>query len=358
MCPDRPDSLRALDQILATARERAADMVIIAGDLIDRTADPSLMAPIIRSAVERHAPLPVVILPGHDDASAFDETTNLGTNAVRLHETPIHKATVCGLDIVGVPWQRGRTLAECLIGVTMDPRHTVLVAHATLASGLSDAFCGEGAEGAFMPAFTDDLFRRCTYAALGHVHAGENLIYREGERLVAYSGAPLAHSPQELGERGVLLVDFESSVGVVDHAFVPLPTRSYALVEETCLPGEEMAAIHRIARRTTEARRPNVCVRARLSGIALQSPENLHASIAAALEQSSPKETRPNSAPARPNIRIEVDVADFSLLADIPVVTEFIEKMRLPPGNPHGTSESVLRAALELGLNSFREALP
>ncbi|HAC81770.1 MAG: metallophosphoesterase [Candidatus Binatia bacterium] len=357
MSPDRPESLRALDLILATARERAADMVIIAGDLIDRNADPSLMAPIIRSALERSAPLPVVILPGHDDHAAFDETTDLGANAVRLHQMPVHKATVCGLDIVGVPWQRGRTLAECLIGVAMDPRHTVLVAHATLATGLTNAFCGEGAEGAFMPAFADDLFRRCTYAALGHVHAGENLIYREGERLVAYSGSPIAHSPRELGQRGVLLVDFESSIGVVDHTFVPLPTRSYALVEENCLPGEEAAAINRIVRRTNESRMPGVCIRARLSGIALLSAPSLRASLEDAIRQNSQNNLDGDEL-SEPNVRIEVDITDFSGLADIPVVAEFIEKMRVSPENPHGASENVLRAALEIGLHSFREALP
>jgi len=55
MCPDRPETLGILDQILATARERAADMVVIAGDLIDRDADPATMAPLIRDAVEKAA---------------------------------------------------------------------------------------------------------------------------------------------------------------------------------------------------------------------------------------------------------------------------------------------------------------
>ena len=358
MRPDRLDSLRVLDQILDTARERSADMVIIAGDLIDRSADPALMATIIRAAIERYAPLPVVILPGHDDASAFDENTNLGSNAVPLPSTPVHKTTVCGIDIVGVPWQRDRTLAECLVGVSMDPRHTIVVAHATLATGMVKAFCGEGAFGAFMPAFTDDLFRRCTYAALGHLHSGENLVHREGERLVAYAGSPLAHSPQELGRRGVLIVDFETSVGVVNHEFLPLATQSYALVEESCLPGEEAAAIHRIARRVKKARGPNICVRARLSGIALQSSDSLHTAMAAALEQGNMQVKSVDGAAAKSNLQIEIDVADFSVLADIPVVIEFIAKLRMSPDHPHEPDETVLRAALELGLHSFREALP
>ena len=362
MCPDRPETLGILDQILATARERAADMVVIAGDLIDRDADPATMAPLIRDAVEKAAPLPVVILPGHDDATAFDATTQLGTNAVHLHQRPIHKATVCGLDIVGIPWQPGRTLAECMVGVTMDPRHTILVAHATLARGLQGAFCGEGTEGAFMPAFADDLFRRCTYAALGHVHAGEGLILREQERLVAYSGSPWAHHPGELGPRGVLLVDFESSVGVVDHTFLPLPTPSFALVEECCIPGEENSSIQTIARRVSEARGPAICVRARLTGMTLESPASLRASLDAALGQKQSHGTPAETTAAWPEVRIEIEVADFSALADIPVVAEFIEKMRLPLESSSrapesGTPQDVRQAALELGLQSFREAI-
>jgi len=356
MCPERPETIEVLDQILATAHQRAADMVLIAGDLIARDADPATMAPLVRAAIEKVAPLPVVLLPGHDDATAFDETTDLGANAVHLHRRPVHKATVCGLDVVGIPWQPRRTLAECMIGVTMDPRHTIVLAHATLARGLRSAVSGEGAEGAFMPAFADDLFRRCTYAALGHVHAGENLILREGERLVAYSGSPLAHSPRELGRRGVLLVDFESSVGVVEHLFLPLPTRSYTLVEENCLPGEESAAIQSITRRVAEARGADVCVRARLTGMALQSPADLRVLLEAALGQKKTQATFAGGASSL-EVQIEVEVADFSALADIPVVVEFIEKMRPSPDNASGASPEVRRASLEIGLHSFREAI-
>ena len=150
MCPERPETIEVLDQILATAHQRSADMVLIAGDLIARDADPTAMAPRIRTAIEKVAPMPVVLLPGHDDATAFDETTDLGANAVHLHQRPVHKATVCGLDVVGIPWQPGRTLAECMIGVTIDPRHTIVLAHATLARGLQGAVSSEGAEGCLL----------------------------------------------------------------------------------------------------------------------------------------------------------------------------------------------------------------
>ena len=352
---DCPERLAVLNQVLDLAMEKSVDLVLIAGDLIDRTTATAETFADIRKSIERYAPLPVVILAGNHDQELLSATTDLGNNSICLTETPTQKVTVCGLDLIGIPWQADRTVSECLVGVSMDPRHTILIAHALHTTGLENVFCGEGQEGACMPAFRDDLLRRCTYAALGHVHSGTNLIHREEERLIGYSGSPIAISFQEIGQRGVLLVDYEPSVGVVQHEFHTLPTPYYELAEICCQPGREEEALLALAQKSVTLRGPRARVRARLSGLALRTRTSLQSTLTGMLASSFPPGA--DSSPTAARLLIEIETEDFSSLAGLPVVHEFIEKLlTTPPEGLEQTTETT-QEALRLGLEAFREGL-
>ncbi|MEO2168794.1 MAG: metallophosphoesterase [bacterium] len=363
--PDCPERLAALGQIFATATEHAADMVIVAGDLFDRSSDAIALRQEVRSRIEAIAPLPVVLLPGNHDQSAFGPETDYGTNAVVLRETPWQKTTVCGLDIVGVPYQQGRTMAECLIGTTMDPHHTILVGHGSLMSGVSDAFVGEGEEGAWMPIFLADVLGRCCYGALGHLHGGLNLVHRDGERLVGYAGSPVSTSRRELGRRGVLLVDFEAAAGVVAHEFVPLPTIFYERVEVVCVPGMEKKAVAELARLAAELRGPGARILACLSGVVTENEDKLRTAATQALEiafaDNRGREDASDTAgedllQSRPIFTLEA--RSFRHLANVPVVAEFVERVQLQMEDGRESGPEVIQSALRLGLGAFLEALP
>ncbi|MFP6664833.1 MAG: metallophosphoesterase [Deltaproteobacteria bacterium] len=362
--PDCPERLATLDQIFATATAHAADMVIVAGDLFDRSSDAIALRQEVRKRIEAIAPLPVVLLPGNHDQAAFGPETDYGTNAVVLRETPWQKTTVCGLDVVGVPYQTGRTLAECLVGTTMDPHHTILVGHGSLMSGVGDAFVGEGEEGAWMPIFLADILGRCCYGALGHVHSGRNLVHRDGERLVGYAGSPLTTSRRELGRRGVLLVDFEAAAGVVAHEFVPLPTPYYERVEVVCVPGMEKKAVRELARLAAELRGPGAQVLACLSGIVTENEDKLHQAATRALEIAfaDPRgedvagaEMGEDTLKSRPIFTLEA--RSFRHLANVPVVAEFVERVQLQIEDGRESDPEVIQSALRLGLGAFLEAL-
>jgi len=363
--PDRPERRRALELVFGQVIARAADALIIAGDLFDRASDAVGERAAVRKMVEEIAPRPVVFVPGNTDADAYSSSADFGPNALVLGKTPYVRARVAGLELVGVPYQQGRTLAECLTGLACEPRHTVLVAHGTLADAGGDAFAGEGEDGAFMPIFTPDLSRRCTYAALGHLHAGTSLVRRDDERLIAYAGSPVATSRRELGPRGIVVVDFEPGVGVLAHELVPLPTPYYERTEVVCMPGNEQEAIEQLAKQAAALKAPGVRVLARLSGVSTGEVHTLREAAERVLVRAwggplgmvpASRGTTGDDPSAAPIL--ELAVSCHPELAQIAVVSEFVTRLSASAKSSGVDDPATLDAALRLGLAAFVEALP
>jgi DNA repair exonuclease SbcCD nuclease subunit len=354
---DRPERRRALELVFGAAEAHAADAVIVAGDLFDRANDAVGERAAVRELIESIAPRPVVLLPGNHDVAAYGDDADFGANAVVLAATPFSRVVVCGADVVGLPYQQGRTAAECLTSLSCEPRHTVLVAHATVMDA-PGAFSGEGEDGAYMPIAVGDLLRRFSYAALGHLHSGKSLVRRDGERLVAYAGSPVTTSRRETGPRGVLVVDFEPGVGVLEHEFVPLPVPYHERTELVCVPGGEEEAIATLARQAAALRKPGVQVLARLAGVSTETEATLREAATTALARAWSAAGGNAAGPAAeaPEPILELQVASYAALAQTPVVGEFVA--RLAACAPRDAEPKLLATALRLGLGAFLESLP
>lgn len=360
---DRPERRRALELVFDAARHESADAILIAGDLFDRSNDAITERAAVRELIEGFAPRPVVLVPGNHDVDAYDAASDFGANAVVLTERPYGRAVVCGAEVIGLPYQQGRTAVECLTGLQCEPRHSVLLAHVTVMDAVTGSFAGEGEDGAYMPIALADVLRRFSYAALGHLHSGRHLVRREGERLVAYAGSPVATSRREIGPRGALLVDFEPGVGVLSHALLPLAVPYYERVEVSCVPGGEEDAIARLARQAAAQKRPGVQVLARLSGVSIESESALRDAASAALTRawSGSATAAGSAAPAdgaeTPTPILELHAASYAALAQTPVVAEFVARLSSSGGEAAKDPE-LLATALRLGLAAFVESLP
>lgn len=358
--PDRPERRRALELVFAQAVARAADVVVVAGDLFDRGSEAVSERAAVRKMVQEIAPRPVIFVPGNTDVEAYASSADFGTNAFVLSRTPYGRARAASVDFVGVPYQQGRTLAECLTGLACEPRHTVIVAHGTLTDGVGASFAGDGEDGAFMPIFLQDLSRRCTYAALGHLHWAEHPVQRQNERLIAYAGTPVATSRRELGPRGVLVVDFEPGVGVLAHELVPLATPYFERVEAVCMPGAEQEAIEQLAKDALALKAPNVRVLARLAGVSTLDEPTLREAADKILRRTWGASAEPKaqgtddvSAPI-----LELAVTSYPQLAQIAVVSEFVSRLTGTARSAGVKDPRLLDAALRLGLGAFVESLP
>ena len=348
--PDRPERRDALARAFAVAAERGADAIAIAGDLFDRSRDAVAERAFVRELVEGAAPLPVVLVPGNHDVDAYGEAADFGPNAVVLAGRPFARAVVCGQDVVGLPYQHGRTVAQCLAGLDGDTTSSILVAHATVTDGLAAAFAGEGEEGAYMPASAVDLLGRFAWTALGHVHGGQDLVRRSGPRVLSYAGSPVATSRKETGPRRVLLVGVETGAGVVSFESVELDVPTWERVEEACTPGGEDEAIERLARRAAAILDPRARVLARLSGVSLLAETELRARATSALARVR---ARPGTSAAPV---LELHAASFERLARSPVVAEFVERVERR-ASIHGTDARDVAEALRIGLGAFLESL-
>ncbi len=363
---DRPERRRALDLVFDAVTARAADALLVAGDLFDRAADVATEREALRERIESIAPRPVVLVPGNHDAGAYGEAADFGANAVVLAGRPYTRAHVCGAELVGLPHQQGRTAAECLTGLACEPRHTVLIGHATLADAAAGAFCGEGEDGAHMPIQAQDVLRRFAYAALGHVHCGHGLVRREGERLIGYAGSPVATSRNELGPRCVLAVDFQPGVGVLSHELIPLATPSFERVQASCTPGAEEEAIARLARGAAALRRPGARVLAQLTGVSTLSEAKLREAAARELARAfglptiEVEDAAASSADAGATLPpiLDLQVTSFAALGQTPVVAEFVARLEACATAEGHAEPRLLEAAQRLGLGAFLESLP
>lgn len=362
---DRPERRRALEFVFAAAHERRADAILVAGDLFDRPGDAIGERRHVRDLVEAFAPRPVVFVPGNHDGEAYGPGTELGANAVVLTARPWSREIVCGIEIIGLPYQHGRTVAECLAGIGGTSDHRILLGHATVADGIAGAFAGEGEDGAYMPVASSELLRRFSYSALGHIHSGRNLQRESGGRLVAYAGSPVATSRRELGPRRALEVEFEPRTGVVARVPIPLPVPYFERTEAACVPGREDDAIERLARQAVALRRPRVQVLARLTGVSTASESELRERATAALERAW-RETPPGTAPDEPRAAeapgpapiLELQATSYEALARTPIVADFVDRLGRCVAAEAPGDDRLLEEALRIGLGAFLESLP
>ena len=172
---------------------------------------------------------------------------------------------------------------------------------------------------------------------------------------------------------------WKAGAGVLNHEVVGLRTPYYERVEESCTPGDEAAAIDRLARQAVALRKPGARVIARLSGVAIESEAALREAGERALAQAWGSASGAGLAPRAgegddaSTHKLELAAVSYAQLADVAVVREFMERVRSRIGNSSAIAgagasasaaggapsaeASTLQAALRLGLSAFLESL-
>lgn len=217
----RGEQRELLDRLAALAREKNADLVLLAGDLLDSERVFRETAQAL-SAVLGAIPCPVFIAPGNHDFytprsiwDTLDWPDNVhifSSGALERVEAPgytlwgraftaPHQDT-CPLEGLSVP-EDGKVHLACLHGDVDGTGDYGPIARGDIAASGLD------------------------YLALGHVHQGSGL-QREGRTWWAYPGCPEGRGFDELGEKGVLYVEAEP--GRVTSRFIPLAKVRYEII--------------------------------------------------------------------------------------------------------------------------------
>lgn len=247
---DRPETVDALDAVLAAADGRDVDLVTVGGDLFDRPADVDALRPTLRETFAG-AEADVLVIPGNHDAAAFRRSLDFGPGVHALVADPCEVRTEGGVTVVGVPYTE--TFTEELYGALQDAAPAdgpgVLLLHCTLDVGFGRADVGGEDATAYCPV------RQATLGELGydlvlggHIHSRFDLRRLPGGGTFVYPGSPCSHTAAETGRRRAALVDVEA--GRVEG--VELPTFYRDRGEWTVRPGEAEAVVEDVGEWTDE----------------------------------------------------------------------------------------------------------
>ncbi|MEV6120108.1 exonuclease SbcCD subunit D [Streptomyces sp. NPDC052077] len=242
-----------IGHLIATAREREVDAVVVSGDVYDRAVPPLAAVELFDDALHRLAALgvPTVLISGNHDSAR-----RLGVGAGLIDRAGIHLRTDpagCGTPVVlrdshgdvalyGLPYLEPalvkdefgveRAGHEAVLRAAMDRvradlatrapgTRSVVLAHAFVTGGETSESERDITAGgvASVPA---SVFDGVDYAALGHLHGSQSVTDR-----VRYSGSPLAYSFSEHRQRkSVWIVDLGADGSLTaDRVDCPVPRR-------------------------------------------------------------------------------------------------------------------------------------
>ncbi len=221
----RREQRSLLFAIAETAREKKADMVLLAGDLLD---SDSAYAETFSALTAAFGGLgcPVFIAPGNHDFLSPASPYSRGVLPENIHifrgnwqriELPELGARIYGAgytDIICPPLLRGfhAEREEGIINI-----------------GLLHGDLGAAADSRYCPISPDEVAASgLDYLALGHQHTYSGLL-RFGDSVCAYPGCPEGRGFDECGEKGILYIELES--GSVRGEFIPLAQRHYEIME-------------------------------------------------------------------------------------------------------------------------------
>lgn len=229
------DIVRSFERVLALAQEHAADLVIHAGDLFDRSRPTAgaVMAATQPLRALAEAGIPVVIVPGNHDRAALQNALLLNHPKIHMLDTPrtvvfeLHekRVSVSGFACIR---RDAATLFEQALNATRwaanDADVRLLVVH----QAFDSAVCGANdyrfrkSKDVVDRASVPDAF---DYVAAGHVHRYQRL--KPVRRLrpeIVYAGSPDRVTFAERDEpKGAVLVEFDGAS--VTHAFIEQDVR-------------------------------------------------------------------------------------------------------------------------------------
>ncbi len=196
--------------MMAYAKSAGVNIVLIAGDLLDRRFATGETAEFIKNELGA-LDCPVVISPGnHDPANGKGiwQSGDLPDNVFVFTEEKLSKFSFdsIGVDVYGYAFTSRELSASPVAGefVRDKSRTNILLCHADISSPVSvDAPISK----AQIEAFGAD------YTALGHIHNGEAYSGTAGGRVYAYCGCPEGRDFGECGPKGAIICDIDNIAG-------------------------------------------------------------------------------------------------------------------------------------------------
>ncbi len=250
------DQRHVLEQIVAYIKTEAADALVIAGDIYDRSVPPAKAVELLDEFITTICSdmnIPVILIPGNHDGA---ERLRFGSRQLRsaglhilgdLNQVTEPVLITAGGDTVafyGIPYNDPETvrnlfaadvtsyddahtyMVDQIKAVTSDDVANVLISHCFL-DGASES---ESERPLSIGGADRVSYQSCVdfdYVALGHLHSPQY----KGEKFIRYSGSILKYSfSEEKQNKGVTLVELDKNSVTAKH--LPLqPLRDMRIIE-------------------------------------------------------------------------------------------------------------------------------
>ena len=245
-----------LDWLLATAKERAVDAVVVAGDVYDRSMPPTEAVDLLDKAVAAFAEagIPMVLIPGNHDhpvrlrygGALFAQAgIHVRAEVDRIADPVVLSDSHGDVGMYGIPYlipdavmselaaerSHESVLAAAAERIRVDAHsrgltRTVVAAHAFITGGEASDSERQIRVGGVGDA-PAGVFGGISYVALGHLHGPQTVTSPTPDSVLAYSGSPLAFSFSERDHvKSVCLVEIEAGGAVtLERLPTPVPRR-------------------------------------------------------------------------------------------------------------------------------------
>jgi len=238
----KPNTLKALDEILRIAKRKKVDILTISGDLFESKLDAVKLRPLLREKFSGNG-FPIIVIPGNHDIEVYEESLDFGDNFVPLTRKPFDVYSHENVNFIAIPYVENLTsdVLSLIQNQTMKDKINILLLHCTLDIG----YCIEdfGDETRYCP-ISKAMLVKLSYDFIlsGHFHKKTDIKEISPSSFFIYPGSPTSLSQKELGKRNVVFLDFEKNI--IEE--INLKTFYYDKLFITVTPGKEKEAILKI----------------------------------------------------------------------------------------------------------------
>lgn len=209
-CALAADIRSAFTRACALAVDRAADIVLIPGDLFDyETVDPDTASFVMRT-LAGIAPIRVFIAPGnHDSLRPRSPYFDAWSSNVHIFTAPEFETVTIdelGCSITGIAHAHRGTTDRVLAGPIAAPG---CAARILLFHGSRDGYKPSEKETVIPFSDSELIAQGFTYAAIGHYHSFSPITDERGCLRAAYSGCVQGRGLDETGEKCVLVGEID-----------------------------------------------------------------------------------------------------------------------------------------------------
>lgn len=238
----KPNTLKALDEILRIAKRKKVDILTISGDLFESKLDAEKLRPLLREKFSGNDFL-ILAIPGNHDIGVYEESFDFGDNFVPLTRKPFEVYSHENINFIAIPYVENLTsdVLSLIQNQKKKDKINILLIHCTLDIGYSNEDFGD--ETRYCP-ISKAMLMKLSYDFIlsGHFHKKTDIKEISPNSFFIYPGSPTSLSQKELERRNVVFLDIEKNI--IEN--ITLNTFYYDKLFINVTPGKENEAIQKI----------------------------------------------------------------------------------------------------------------